>query len=447
MAARPAAGRRQPLGRRVIPPRVSGPGFQNVRGTRDFYPEEHRLREWLFDHFRDVSARFAFEQVDAPMLEPAELFIRKAGEEIVDQLYHFELHDRHLALRPEFTPSLARMIQARAGSLRLPVRWFSIPQCWRYERMTRGRKREHYQWNMDIWGEPDVTAEAELIASCFHLFDAVGLGRDRVVMKVNSRALVEDALMAGPLAGRPEAFAPLCVIVDKLAKIGADAVVDQLTSEEGEIRLGQGAARDVVAMLGASDLEEAASHAPGDSAAVAEMRRLFELLDAYGVAGSVRFDASVVRGLAYYTGVVFEAFDTGGSLRSICGGGRYDRLLETLGGKPMPAVGFGMGDVVLTELLTDESLVPDLPIGIEDVVFALAEEQRPAAVRVAERLRREGRRVELVLGAPRLKRVMADADKIGAARVWLIGPDEAERGVATVRDLATGEQREEKLAG
>jgi histidyl-tRNA synthetase len=426
---------------------VSRDSFQKVRGTRDFYPDELRQREWLFDHFREVAARFAFEQVDAPVLEPVDLFIRKAGEEIVDQLYHFELHDRHMALRPEFTPSLARMVQARAGGLRLPLRWFSIPQCWRYERMTRGRKREHYQWNMDIWGEPSVTAEAELIGACFQLFDAVGLDRQHVVMKVNSRALVEEALLAGPLAKRPEVFAPLCVIIDKIGKIGADAVVEQLTAADGLVALDAGAARDVVALLEAGSLDAVSQLAPEGSPALAEIRRLFELLDAYGVAESVRFDASTVRGLAYYTGVVFEAFDTEGALRSICGGGRYDRLLETLGGPPMPAAGFGMGDVVLGELLTHKGLLPELPLHVDDVVFAFGEDERPAAVGLADRLRREGRRVELVLGSPRLKRVMADADKSGAGRVWLIGPDEAARGVATVRDLASGEQREETLSG
>ncbi len=337
------------------------------------------------------------------------------------------------------------MVQARVGGLRTPLRWFSIPQCWRYERMTRGRKREHYQWNMDIWGEPGVAAEAELIAACFHLFDAVGLERRDVVMRINSRALIEEALLAGPLGGRPDAFEPLCVIVDKLAKIGADAVVDQLVEPGGPVGLDAAAARDVVEMLAARSLEEAAAHAPAGSHSLDDLKRLFELLDAYGVAESVRFDASVVRGLAYYTGVVFEAFDTSGELRSICGGGRYDRLLETLGGPSLPAAGFGMGDVVLTELLSDKGLLPRLPPGVDDVVYAFGEDERPAAVRAAERLRRAGRRVELVLGRPRLKRVLADADKVGAARVWLIGPDEAARGVATVRDLASGEQREEPL--
>ena len=198
-------------------------------------------------------------------------------------------------------------------------------------------------------------------------------------------------------------------------------------------------------MLGARSLDDAAAYAPPDSQPLADLRRLFELLDAYGVAERVSFDASVVRGLAYYTGIVFEAFDSSGELRSICGGGRYDRLLETLGGPPVAAVGFGMGDVVLTELLSDKGLLPELSSGVEEVVFGFGEQERAAAVRVAERLRREGRQVELVLGTPRLKRVMADADKAGASRVWLIGPDEVARGVATVRDLSTGAQRDEKL--
>jgi histidyl-tRNA synthetase len=425
--------------------RVSRQTFQGVRGTRDFYPEELRLREWLFDHYRSVAAHFAFEQVDAPMLEPAELFIRKAGEEIIDQLYHFELHDRHLALRPEFTPSLARMVQARAGGLRLPIRWFSIPQCWRYERMTRGRKREHYQWNMDIWGEPGVAAEAELIAACFELFERVGLERQDIVMRINSRSLVEEALTAGPLATRPEVFAPLCIAVDKLGRIGPEGVIDLLTDPAGAIRLDKPEAQSVVEMLAADNLDDAAAHAPADSPALADLRRLFELLDAYGIAESVAFDASVVRGLAYYTGIVFEAFDCRGELRSICGGGRYDRLLESLGGKAMPAAGFGMGDVVLMELLSEKGLLPELARGVDDVVFAFEERHRAIAVKLAQRLRGADRRVELILGTPRLKRVLADADRTGAARLWLLGPEEVARGVATVRDLASGEQREEKL--
>jgi histidyl-tRNA synthetase len=424
---------------------VSKPSLQSVRGARDFYPDEFRLREWLFDHFRAVARRFAFEGVDAPLVEHAELFTRKAGEEIVEQLYHFTLHDRHLALRPEITPSLARMVMARAGALRLPLRWYSLPQCWRYERMARGRKREHYQWNMDIWGEPSVTAEAELIAAVFELLDGVGLAPGDVKMRINSRALLEESLRTEILKDRPEAFAPLCIAIDKLDRIGEQAVVELIADAAGPVRLSPEAARSVVEMLGARTLEQAAGYVADDSPALGELRHLFELLEAYGLGDRVRFDASVVRGLAYYTGVVFEVFDAAGSLRAICGGGRYDHLLEVMGGPSIPAVGFGFGDVVLTELLADKDLLPELPRELNDVVYAFGEDERPAAIAVATRLRRQGRKVELVLGRPKLKRVMGDADRSGAHRIYLLGPDEVRRGLVKVRDLVTGEQRDEKI--
>jgi histidyl-tRNA synthetase len=424
---------------------LSKNALQPPRGTRDFYPEDYRRREWLFDHFRRVAHRFAFEEVDAPMVEHAELFTRKAGEEIVDQLYHFEIHDRHLALRPEMTPSVARMVMARAGALRMPARWFTVSQNWRYERMTRGRKREHFQWNMDIWGEPGVAAEAELVGAIFSLLDVVGLARGDVLVRVNSRALLEESLRERVLAQRPEIFEPLCIVIDKIAKVGADAVVEQLVDPEAGVALDEDSAREVVAMLSAQSLDEAAQHVSADSPALADLRRFFALLDAYGVRDQVVFDASVVRGLAYYTGIVFEAFDRDATLRSLCGGGRYDGLTEKLGGKPIPAVGFGFGDIVIGELLEDKKLWPELPRPLDDIVFALGEEQRAAAVAVAGRLRAQERRVELVLGSPKLKRARADADRAGAARIWLIGPDEVERGVARVKDLASGEEREEAL--
>ena len=422
------------------------PALQAPRGTRDFYPEDMRLRTWLFEHFREVARRMGFEEVDAPVVEHAELFTRKAGEEIVEQLYHFVMHDRHLALRPEMTPSIARMVMARAGALRMPLRWFTVTQNWRYERMSRGRKREHFQWNMDVWGEPGVGAEAELLAAIFSLLTRVGLGAGQVRVQVNNRALLEETLRAGVLRTRPDAFAPLCIVIDKLDKIGADAVIDQLCEAAGAVQLSHAEARDVVALLGTRSLADAAAAAPADSPAIADLRRLFELLGAYGIAQYVDFDASVVRGLAYYTGIVFEAHDAERKLRAVCGGGRYDRLLETLGGPKLPAVGFGFGDVVIGELLADHGLLPALPRGLDDVVCALGAAQRSAAIRVAERLRAQGHAVELVLGETRPKRVLADADKSGARSVWLLGPDEATRGVVKVRDLATSTEREEPLS-
>lgn len=425
---------------------MAQPTLQAPRGTRDFYPEDLRLRSWLFGHFREVARRFGFEEVDAPVVEHEELFTRKAGEEIVEQLYHFEMHGRRLALRPEMTPSIARMVMARAGSLRLPLRWFALTQNWRYERTTRGRKREHFQWNMDVWGEPGVAAEAELLAAVFDLLGRLGLGAGEVRVQLNSRALLEETLRAGVLRGRPAVFEPLCVIIDKLAKIGADAVVEQLVDPAGPVGLDPAEARDVVALLQVRRLDDAAAAAPPGSPALADLHRLFDLLSAYGVADRVDFDASVVRGLAYYTGIVFEAFDAGRKLRAVCGGGRYDRLLETLGGPAIPAVGFGFGDVVIAELLADRGLLPHLPRGLDDVVCPLGEAQRPAAIRLATRLRAAGRSVELVLGEARPKRVLEDADRAGARRALFLGPDEAARGVVRVRELGGGE-REEPLEG
>jgi len=335
---------------------------------------------------------------------------------------------------------------ARQGALRLPLRWFAIPQCWRYERMTRGRRREHYQWNMDVWGEPDVTAEAELIAALFAACDALGLAAGDVRLALNHRRLLEETVRTRlPDAG--DRFEPLCVVLDKLGKIGPAAVVDQLADPTGPVALSRAAADELVASLAVRGLDEAERLAGSDSEALGELRRLLDLLDAYGVADRVDFDASVVRGLAYYTGVVFEARDAAGQLRAVAGGGRYDRLLESLGGKPLPAVGFGFGDAVIHELLAERDRLPSLARGLDAVVYPFGEDERAAAVRVARALRERGLAVELVLGRVKPKRALADADRAGAATIYLLGPDERDRGVMRVRDLATGEERLEPLPG
>jgi histidyl-tRNA synthetase len=311
--------------------------------------------------------------------------------------------------------------------------------------MTRGRKREHFQWNMDVWGEPGVGAEAELIAAIFALLDRLGLPRDAVKVRLSSRALLEENLRRLIPELRPDSFAALCVTIDKLEKIGADAVRDLLVDPAGPTAIGREQAGFLVAWLATRSLTDASAELRPDSPAAASLRELFELLAAYGVADRVVFDASIVRGLAYYTGVVFEAFDAGRSLRAICGGGRYDGLLQALGGPSMPAVGFGFGDVVIQELLSDLGLLPAPPRRLDAVVAALGPEQRPAAIRLARALRAKGASVELALGETRLKRVLAEADKAGARRAYAIGPEELAKGAALVRDLASGEQTSEPL--
>jgi histidyl-tRNA synthetase len=406
-----------------------------VRGTRDFFPAEMRLRSWLFGHFREVARRFGFEEYDAPVVETEALYIRKAGEEITGQLYNFEdKGGRRLALRPEMTPSLARMVMAKGGSLRMPVRWFSLPQCWRYERMTRGRKREHYQWNMDVFGIGGVAAEAELLAAMTTFFGRVGLQPTDVGIKVSSRKVLQSVLDG--VGVPPDLFAPVCVLVDKLEKLPREAIEKDLQ----ELGLAPSLIDTIVHTLSIRSIDELAAVLGDDHETIVEARALFALADAYGITDWLQFDASVVRGLAYYTGTVFEAFDRGATLRAICGGGRYDQLLSTFGGTDVPAVGFGFGDVVIVELLKDKGLLPDLASSVQDVVFAFDETLRPAAIEVAGRLRAAGRSVDLVMERKKMKWAYSHADARGAERMVLVAPSEWDNGEVRIKDLRSGEQ-------
>ncbi len=408
---------------------------QGVRGTRDFYPEDMRVRNWLFERFHAAARAHGFSEYDSPVLESEELYTRKAGEEIVGQLYNFEdKGGRRVALRPEMTPSLARMVMARAGALALPIKWYSIPQCWRYERTQRGRGREHYQWNVDIWGAEGVEADAELLSVLVHFFGSVGLGSGDLVVRVSSRKVLEEVL--GSLGITGDLFAKTCVIVDKMDKLPADVVEAQLA----DLGLAGDAISTIRSVLGLTDLGELASALGEGSAAVAELSALFALCEGYGISDWVEFDASVVRGLAYYTGPVFEAHDRAGELRAICGGGRYDRLIGTLGGKDLPATGFGFGDMVVIELLAEKGLVPELVSGVEDVVFGMGADLRGAAMHVAGRLRGAGRDVDLVLEDKRMKWVFKHAERVGAARLVMVMPDEWAAGNVRIKDLDTGEE-------
>ncbi len=408
---------------------------QGVRGTRDFYPDDMRVRNWLFERFHSAARAHGFEEYDAPVLESEDLYTRKAGEEIVGQLYNCEdKGGRRVALRPEMTPSLARMVMAKAGALALPIKWYSIPQCWRYERTQRGRGREHYQWNVDVWGMDGVEADAELLSVLAHFFDSVGLGSEDLVIRISSRKVLEEVL--GSLGIEGDTFAQTCVIVDKMNKLPADVIEAQL----GELGLASDDISKIRSVLGLTDLEALASALGGESAAVAELGALFALCDSYGISDWVAFDASVVRGLAYYTGPVFEAHDRAGELRAIVGGGRYDKLIGTLGGKDLPATGFGFGDMVVMELLAEKGLVPDLASGVEDVVFGMGSELRGSAMQVAGRLRSSGRSVDLVLEEKKMKWVFKHAERCGAARLVMVMPDEWAAGNVRIKNLDTGEE-------
>ena len=408
---------------------------QGVRGTRDFYPEDMRLRNWLFERFHSAARSHGFEEYDAPVLESEELYTRKAGEEIVGQLYNFEdKGGRRVALRPEMTPSLARMVMARAGGLALPIKWYSIPQCWRYERTQRGRGREHYQWNVDIWGMNGIEADAELLSVLVQFFDSVGLSSEDLVIRISSRKVLEEVL--GSLGLEGEIFAQTCVIVDKMDKLPEDVIEAQLS----DLGLSSDSISTIRSVLGITNLESLSSALASDSEALIELQTLFSLCDSYGISDWVSFDASVVRGLAYYTGPVFEAHDRAGNLRAICGGGRYDKLIGTLGGNDLPATGFGFGDMVVMELLADKGLLPELSNGVGDVVFGMGSELRGAAMQVAAKLRSSGRTVDLVLEDKKMKWVFKHAERCGATRLVMVMPDEWAEGKVRIKDLGTGEE-------
>jgi len=411
------------------------------KGTRDFYPPDMRLRTWLFSQWRDVAALYGFSEYDAPVLESESLYTRKAGEEVTQQLYNFvDKGERAVALRPEMTPSLARMVMAKKGGLNLPLKWFSIPQCWRYERMTRGRRREHFQWNMDVWGVSGIEAEAELLSAMVTFFEKVGLTSEDVGIKVNSRLVIGEVLTE--LGVPEEKFAATCVLVDKLEKVPLDAIQGELE----ELGLDRSVVEKLTSVLTNKSIESISAVLPPDSEAVKQLTQLFKLCEAYGIQDWVLFDASVVRGLAYYTGIVFEAFDRKGVLRAIAGGGRYDKLLETFGGEPTPAAGFGFGDAVIVELLKERDVLPSFEgSGFDTVVFAMNESLYGVAIEVASKLRASGQTVDLILENKKPKWVFKHASRNEAKYCVIVAADEYENGEVSVKDLALGEQTPVKI--
>ncbi|MDD5708845.1 MAG: ATP phosphoribosyltransferase regulatory subunit, partial [Kiritimatiellae bacterium] len=322
--------------------------FDPPRGMRDFYPEEMAWRNRVFDAWRQAAACFGFAPYDACVVESLELLQRKSGEEVSEQIYAFEdKSGRRLALRPEMTPTLARMIAARQGQLHFPVKWSAIAQCFRYERMTRGRKREHYQWNLDVVGESDVTAEAEILAAAAQALRRMGMPDGAYRIHVNNRALLSELLSRTGIAA--EHHAAVFLALDKRGKLSDEEIAGLLASEG----LPAGAVEQTFALMAVRTLEQAEAMAGAGSPAVARLRDLFGLAERYGIADRLCFDIAVIRGLAYYTDIVFEAFDVERKFRAIFGGGRYDNLLTAIGGAPTPAVGLGFGDVVVVEILKE----------------------------------------------------------------------------------------------
>ena len=404
--------------------------FEPPRGMRDFYPEDMAWRSRVFDAFRAAGEAAGFRQYDACVVESYELLARKAGEEVGEQIYHFfDKSERHLALRAEMTPTLARMVAQRQKELSFPLKWTTIAQCFRYERMTKGRKREHYQWNLDIIGEDSVLAEVEVIGAACDALRRMGLSSSDFKVHVSSRKFLGELLSKSGIAA--ERHAQVFLALDKRGKM-PDA--------------------EIAAMLkdgGLSDAEIEATFAimeTKDYSACPELVELFRLAEIAGFADCLEFDISVIRGLSYYTGVVFECFDAKGEFRAIFGGGRYDNLLTTIGGEPTSAVGLGFGDVVVTELLKAR-LGEDAAAARKGVAIGfMFPEQRDAAVSLAARLRKSGECVDLALRSQKPKKFFSHAAESGAAKAVFLGPDDVEKGVARIKDLSTREEKEISLS-
>ena len=404
--------------------------FEAPRGMRDFYPADMAWRNRVFGAFRAAADAAGFEPYDACVVESYELLARKAGEEVGEQIYHFnDKSDRHLALRAEMTPTLARMVAQRQKELSFPIKWTTIAQCFRYERMTKGRKREHYQWNIDIVGEESVLAEAEVIGAAVDALRRMGLSDGDFRVRVSSRRFLGELLAKSGIA--PERHAQVFLALDKRGKMPDSEIAAML--------------RDG----GLSEAETAAAFAVMDTkdcSGCPELVELFRLAEVAGFADVLAFDISVIRGLSYYTGIVFECFDTAGEFRAIFGGGRYDNLLTAIGGEPATAVGLGFGDVVVTELLKAR-LGADAaaePRGV--AVGYMFPEQREAALALAARLRREGESVNLSLRSQKPKKFFSHAADRRAAKAVFLGPDDVERGVARMKDMTTREETEVCLA-
>jgi histidyl-tRNA synthetase len=406
---------------------------QALPGFRDFYPADLALRDYVFRTWRQVAARYGFEEYDGPPLEPLELYTAKSGDEIVGQLYSFtDKGAREVSLRPEMTPTLARMVAARANGLKKPIRWFSIPQLFRYERQQRGRLREHFQLNCDLIGEAGYLADAEIVALAVDAVRAFGLGPEDFRVRLSDRRLLTALLHA---LGVGEAqTTTVHQVFDKLRRTPEEVSVRKLA----DAGLQAAAVSRLLALARARSWEELAGVDAALASALAEgesLRRTFEALRAMGFHDYLDLDLGIVRGLAYYTGTVFELFDARGELRAICGGGRYDNLLASLGGVDLPALGFGMGDVVLGELLRERGLAPPSEPTVDVFLAAITGDDVVEVLGLARELRDAGLRVEYALAPQAVGKQLKLADTRGARVAIVVGPDDRARGEVMVKDL------------
>jgi histidyl-tRNA synthetase len=418
-------------------------GFQSLPGFRDFYPEDFSRRQHIFRGWRQAAHAYGFQECDAPVLEPLELYTTKSGDEIEGQLFSFtDKGGREVALRPEMTPTVCRMVGARAGALKRPIKWFSIAEFYRYERAQKGRLRAFSQLNADIFGEPGPEAEVELIALLIQCLAGFGLTKDDFYVRLSDRDLWFFYLEALGFSD-PQARS-LLVAVDRHEKMG-DAAFDAYGEAHGALAAGLKAKTlSFLAIKSLPDLEAvlAPFNSPKLSARLADWRRLLGGIADMGLADFIQVDLGVVRGLAYYTGFVFEAFDRKGDLRALAGGGRYNDLIKKLGYADLPAVGFAIGDVTTSLLIEQRGLAPKF-LSLPDVYAVVdGDKGRAAAFPVVRELRALGYRVDYALKELAFGKQFKAAAESGARLAVIFGGDELARGVVKIRDMGDRSERE-----
>jgi len=407
--------------------------IHTVKGTREFYPSDMALRNWIYENIRDVSTSFGYREYDGPFLEPIDLYAAKSGEELVKE-QSFTFPDRGgnlITLRPELTPSLARMVAQRQHQLDFPLRWWSFGPFWRYEKPQKGRTREFFQWNIDLVGPQSPQADAELVAIAAAFFKQIGLTPSQVQILVNDRDLMDKKLSALGISGVLKKAA--LGVIDREDKLNANDwkayAIDSGLSEQQF--------KGLIELINNKDLyKESVS-----------LKTVFSALEAMGMRDYVIYDAKIVRGLDYYTGTVFEARDVGKSMRAILGGGRYDDLVSDVGGDVVSGVGFAMGDVVLPLILEDYGLIPDLQIDpTQIVVTVFSDEQLSHCLRVASDLREAGLCVQTYPEDDKLGKQFKSASKMGIHYAVVIGPEEVKQNIVQVKDMRTREQEAVSMA-
>lgn len=411
-----------------------------VKGTRDFYPPQMARRNWIVDGWKKVSLRNGFEEYDGPIFEYLQMYQIKSGQEIVEQL--FSLQDRggrELAIRPEITPTLARMVNQQINALPRPIKWFSVPRLCRAERPQKGRLREFFQWNIDIVGEDKPAADAEIIFTTLDYLRTIGLTGADVKAKISSRKLLAAVLQG---IGIPaERLDPLYAVLDKKPKLPAETFEAMLAEQAPDVYQA-GKIVDFMAADSVERVEEIAGAGEGILDAVEELRQVFAILDSMGVGDYCCFDPSIVRGLAYYTGVVFEVHDIAGELRAICGGGRYDNLLRDFGGPTISATGMGMGDAVLEILLQEKGLLEkQVPKRQLEYFVTVADPLFGSDVyRITAEIRSRGHSANFSYKPGGLSKQLKEAAGQNAGRCVILGQEYKDNRQLVVKDMAGGTQ-------